>query len=347
MHDTSYTIHDTPEVVARVENDLARIRDAVQQADPRLRSLVLTGGFARGEGAMVGGVPQNDYDLVAIRQVGRPRVPYPRVRAALEAELGIHVDLAPVPVWRLRFASPSIFWYEAALRHRLLWGEDLMGQVPVRRPQDLDPREGLRLLVNRAAGLLLVTDSTESHEYRIQAAKGLLAASDAVLLAQGRFSPSQRERRIQWSALQQDGAVQGALEGMDPWIDWAFAFKVDPGRCTQPDPMQAWSTASRAILAAVPVALESAGLGSLAEYERQDGLVDRLFYFSRSKGISGARRLARHPTGRTRVATLRLLEASLDGTVHPVELRRLVAPLARADGAPLAVLAGLRGATLQ
>jgi hypothetical protein len=346
-----YTVRDTPEVVARVGRDLATVAAAVRQADPALRGLVLTGGFARGEGGVLGGVPQNDYDFVAFRGLGRPRVPYPELARRLEGELGLHVDLAPVAAWRIPWLAPSIFWYETALRGRTLAGEDLLPRVRVRSPKDLDPAEGLRLLVNRAAGLLLVTEDADPHAWRIQASKGLLAALDAHLLAAGAFAPTQVERWGRLQELRTSGHGPAAVEAVRGWMEWAFRFKVDPGRAPSADATDAWAAARQAILQAVPVALRHAGLPSLDAYATREApggrLVDRAVYWRRSAGVPEARRLAAHPTGRVRVATLRLLEESPDGRVDPGRAKAAFAPLARAVGEPLRLLDGLRKATLQ
>src|SRR5688500_13331781 len=100
----TYTTHDTPEVVRRIEGDIQHVLATVRAADPKLRSLVLTGGFARGEGALLEGAPQNDYDFVAVRSFGRPKRPYAEIRQRLEKDLGLHVDLATISRWRLRRA---------------------------------------------------------------------------------------------------------------------------------------------------------------------------------------------------------------------------------------------------
>lgn len=342
-----YTVRDTPEVVARIERDLAAVVEATRAADPALRSLVLTGGFARGEGAVLGDAPQNDYDFVAVRGIGRPREAYADVAARLERRLGLHVDLAPVAAWRLPFAARSIFWYETALRGRVLWGEDLLGRIPVRAAADLDPAEGLRLLVNRAAGLLLVTPSPDPHAHRIQAAKGLLAALDAHLLAMGSFAPSQRERWDLLARLREEAAEPRPLQQARPWLDWAFRFKTDPSRAPPRDAGEAWKAARRAILQAVPAALAHAGLPSLEAYARRDGLVDRAVYWRRSASLPEARRLAAHPTGRVRVATLRLLAGTPDGRVDAGRAAEALRPVAREAPDPVQLLDRLRRATLQ
>lgn len=342
-----YTRHDTPRTVARIERDLGLVRETVRRGDPRLRALVLTGGFARGEGTVLGGRPQNDYDLVAVRGIGPPRASYARMQDRLERRLGLHLDLCPVPAWRLRWAAPTIFWYETALRGRVLWGEDVLPRIPVRTPEDLDPTEGLRMLVNRAAGLLLATRSRDALHRRIQAAKALLAAADVHLLADGRFAPSQHERWERLRDLPAHTAAARAAAAMQPWLGWAYGFKVECDRTRPPDPGEAWRAAAEAVLGAVPAALRHAGLASLDDYARQDTLPGRLVYQARVGRVPGARRLVAHPTGRLRVATLRLLEASLGGEVPPEAARRWLGPLAAVGNEPMGLLDALRKATLQ
>ncbi|MEA3137785.1 MAG: hypothetical protein QOC71_2066 [Thermoplasmata archaeon] len=348
----AYTVDDNPANLARIEGDLARVLEVVRQGDPGLRSLVLTGGFARGVGAMMGGAPQNDYDFVAFRGLRRPRVPYAAMAGHLEDELGLHIDLAPVAAARIPLLASSIFWYETALRGRVLWGEDLLARIHARSPDDLDPAEGLRLLVNRAAGLLLVTarpidEAGAPHAYRIQASKGLLAALDAHLLALGHFAPSQTERWQAVQALLGTGLLPAELERGFAWSEWAFRFKVDPSNAPPRDAREAWAAARLAILAAVPAALRHAGLPDLDSYARRDRLLDRAVYWHRSAGIPQARRLAAHPTGQVRVATLRLLAGSADGHVRPEAAQACLEPVARSASEPLRLLDGLRRATLQ
>jgi hypothetical protein len=347
MPETRYTVRDEPEVVARIEADLRRVVERVTQGDPHLRSLVLTGGFGRGEGAVLAGQPQNDYDFVAFRRSGRPDDDYGEMRAELEAELGLHVDLAPVPLWRLPWVPRSIFWYETALRGRTLWGRELLERVPVREPGSIHRAEGLRLLVNRAAGLLLATLEPEEHLFRIQAAKGLLAAFDAHLLARGLFPPSQRERWAHVHALKEAPLPASSAMAWD-WLDWAFRFKVDPERAPHRPGLAAWRSARRAILDAVPVALAHARLDSLESYAASDGWVDRMFYAQRAPAVPGAPRFHRHPTGAVRLATIRMLEDAEEAVVPLAAAERHMGRIVRLNGGhPLQVLAALRGATLQ
>jgi hypothetical protein len=341
-----YTAKDTPEVVRRVERDLGLVLREARAADPGLRALVLTGGFARGEGSVRGGVPQNDYDLVALRSARPPGESYGALRARLEPRLGLHLDLQPVWVGRLRWTRPSIFWYETALRGRVLWGDaSLLGRIPTRRPGSIDASEGLRLLVNRAAGLLLAEPRADPDELRIQASKGLLAALDAHLLAAGAFAPSQVERWALYEALARAGRAPAALQARHDWLAWGFGFKVLPDEAEARNPSEAWRAAAEAILDALPAALAASGHGTLEAYARADSAASNLLYFARAGRVSGARRWTPHATGRVRALTLAMLAERVHGDgAADAELAALFRkpPLGRVEA-----LHKLRESTLQ
>ncbi len=341
----SYTRHDTPAIVARVQDDLKKVIDAVREGDPHACAIILTGGFARGEGAVLDGQPQNDYDLIVVHDWGRPKTPYPQIIQELEEELGLHIDLARVARARLPYVAPTIFWYETALRGRLIWGDEVLHLIPTRPLAKIRRNEGLRLLSNRAAGLLLFMDGS-AEERRLQASKALLAVLDARMLAAGEFPPSQTERWQAFLKAKAQGESGSALDAMEAWIAWAYAYKTDPGSVHGLDADTVWRVAATAILAAVPVALAHAGLPSLEAYGKQDGWVSRLHYVRNAGKVPGANRFAPHPTGTVRLATIHLLEAALRGDeLREEELASMVRTSDQRSS--LQLLEELRGATLQ
>lgn len=343
----AYTTRDTPDLVRRIDSDLAHVVDTVRQADPHLRCLILTGGFARGEGMTRAGVPQNDYDFVAVRRPGRPREPYAKLAARLHTQLGLHIDLAPVPAWRLRWSPRTIFWYETLLRGRVLWGEALLTGMRAPRVEALHRGEALRLLGNRAAGLLLVTSSHDEHAVRIQAAKALLAALDVHLLAARRFAPSQTERWQAFQALLAATTAPPELAREARLLAWAYHYKTNPDQAVALAGQDAWREARRVLLAALPLALRLAGRTSLGRHGTGDALPDRIVYALRSHQVPGARRWLWNPTGRVRAATLRLLEATPDGRVQAAQARLCLAGIAATGPDALRTLAALRAATRQ
>lgn len=347
MKATSYTTHDTPDLVQRIESDLAIVLDTLRAGDPYLRALILTGGFARGEGMTLDGAPQNDYDFVAVRGLGMPHVPYDDIRQRLEARLGLHIDLATVQAWRLRWTAPTVFWYETARRGRVLWGDQVLHRIPQRQPSQLAANEGLRLLANRAAGLLLATAMNDAHAIRIQAAKAILAALDAHLLAAGKFAPSQTERMALVEHLRPCGVLRVKHDERAAWWLWAYQYKINPASAPARDANQAWQAARAAILEALPTALHRAGNRSLAQHGRSDRLIDRIVYARQSSCIDGARRFLLHPSSGVRVATLRLLQATPQRHLDGGTARRCLARFARNPSNPLHLLERLRAATLQ
>lgn len=335
-----FTTSDSPALTQRIQRDLDLVVARVREADPHLRALVLTGGFARGEGAVRGGEPQNDYDLVAVRGMGRPKTPYTTIRAGLEEALRIHIDLAPVAAMRIPWVPASIFWYETALRGRVLWGDDdTLQRVRIRRPLQIDRREGMRLLVNRAAGLVFATEQDDDGR-RLQSSKALLGVMDAWMLSQGVFPPTHAERCQAFQALLDNDAVPGRLAALSPWFEWAFKFKTQPDKARRKDGSQAWETAANAVLDAVPDALAHAGVQDLDAYGRQDSIIDHLHYL---RSVTRGAKPLRHPTSRVRVATLRMLKSCLDSR----DAGPWLADLAGRGADPLPALESLRTATLQ
>ena len=165
------------------------------------------------------------------------------------------------------------------------------------------------------------------------------------IFARNVFPPTQRERCELLVEMFKNGDPPREI---DPaWLAWALRFKVDPGNAEPRDDTEAWQHAAQAILQAVPLALRTAGLSSLDEYARRDGLIDHLVYYKRSMGVPGAKSLILHPTGRVRVGTLRLLEASVEGRIDAEAAQRAFARVTRRVGEPVRTLHALRTATLQ
>lgn len=195
----AFTEHDTPALRRRIEGDLARIAQRAAGADPALVALVLTGAFSRGEGTARRDAPVNDYDLVAIRATPGGADVYETIAAQLTRELGIHVDLLPVLQRRLPFVGRKLFWLDLRLGGRVIAGDpralDGLRAFP---PGEISHAEIARLLGNRAAGMLLSIpargEAPDPDQRDLQATKAVIAAMDAILLREGRYATTLRDR---------------------------------------------------------------------------------------------------------------------------------------------------------
>lgn len=262
---------------------------------------MLTGGFSRGEGTVRGGRPVNDYDLVAVRS--RPgSSPVAREVERLGDGLGLHVDYMDVWRPRLRYVAPKLFWFDVRHGGRVLWGDEtVLDDVPPFVPGDLPADEGLRLLANRAAGLVLARGRSDD-VVDVQAAKALLAVAEARLVVAGRYATTVAERLLRFRRLAaEDEAAALAL----PWVERATAFKLDPDE----SPLQAgeaWSAARVHLLAALPAVAAATPGGTVEAWLSHGTLQEALWYATRCGGTGFDMFVAR-PTAEARRVALALL----------------------------------------
>jgi len=315
--DFPFTATDTPSLRARIEADLRQIVEGVRAADPAARAVILTGGFARGEGSAWGEAPLNDYDLVVVRAspLPRPRL-YAKLTHRLEEKLGLHVDLLPVWQGRLARVEPKIFWYETRGWGRVLWGPPdlLITALPPMRAEELPLEEGVRLLYNRAAGLLLAYPGPgkpfEPQLTLIQASKACLAAGEALLVSEGKYNGSLQERLRRLQLLAQEG--NGEAQRLLPHVQWATRFKLAPETtAATTDPARAWADARQALLGTLVHVLAKAGYRDPEDYgARAPAYVTDAFVYATRSLRAGAWSFHRRPSLAARCLTHRLLLAA-------------------------------------
>jgi hypothetical protein len=155
------------EVEDQVERDLtravARCRAFYGKA---LAGLYLGGGYGRGEGGLrrvgAGWAPENDYDLFALVRGGGLEARLWRQRTArrlipaLQQGQPMEYEVGVLGVRSLARQVPTQMLHDLRQGHLCLWGDpEALLELPCDDPAELPPSEGLRLLVNRGALLLL------------------------------------------------------------------------------------------------------------------------------------------------------------------------------------------------
>ncbi|MCB1734817.1 MAG: hypothetical protein H6981_07670 [Gammaproteobacteria bacterium] len=207
-----YTLDGDEAVEDRIDKDQKIIAKAVVAAVPpaHFRALVLMGGYGRGEGGftLIDGqpAPYNDYDYfivvadmdkTAIRDLA-PRLA--RIGKDLESEVGVEVDFAFLQAEKLPQAEYSLMHAEMIWGHRVVAGDcDVLKPMPAMPFATLPLGEFTRLMLNRGSLLLInaqqlregeITDPALRERFVKYMFKALLACTDAVLAAEGRFHPS-------------------------------------------------------------------------------------------------------------------------------------------------------------
>jgi len=199
-----------------LEEDLQTLAQFLRQcsAPHGFVSLLLAGSLAQGEGSLLltptGPRLFNDIDLVLVTE---HRVP-PGMTLAWEREatrlvapdslydgdrlspLGLHVDLAVLPRWRLRRLPCTLFNFDFQSA-RVLAGADLLPEMPRFRPDEIPAREALVLLGNRCLSLCESAGPPEADTalwMYYHALKAVIDAGAALMILSGRHCTSQRER---------------------------------------------------------------------------------------------------------------------------------------------------------
>jgi hypothetical protein len=234
-----------------LERTCGRIVSGIRGLIPahKLQAVILGGGYGRGEGGVLrsGGAdrPYNDLEFyVAVS--GNRHLNEIRYQRPLEVlgEILTHladaeVEFKVTSLAQMAARPVSMFSYDLAAGHRLLWGgapAELEADWRHHRcPENIPQAEATRLLMNRCSGLLFARvqlrrepfTATAADFVRRNVAKAQLACGDALLTAHGRYhwSCTERHRRLE----------ELAMERRSAWYDAALRhhaagveFKLHP-----------------------------------------------------------------------------------------------------------------------
>jgi hypothetical protein len=235
---------------------LISIADEVELALERnLVSLVLGGGYGRGEGGVVLSdgkeMPYNDLDFTLI-VTRKFRLPWERLRdigSAFGRRLKIHVDFSrPLTIQDVEHWPSWLMWYDLLNGHVILKGPQdfLTRHAPPSLKKPLPVIEGTRLLLNRGAGLLWalriirgIENSPDEDFVRRNFYKCALALGDALLIAYKRYNTKYAGRDELLMDLERDERTVDALQLRALYTE-ALRFKfrpdhVSPGPKTEED----------------------------------------------------------------------------------------------------------------
>jgi hypothetical protein len=230
----------------RIEQDLGFLTDEVRRLVPsrQLAALVLGGGYGRGDGGVrmtpKGPAPYNDYDFFAVLRDGSTRQRRSLCRAVAqrrgdwEAAVDLEVEVAVCTLAGLRRSPLTLRLFDLAGGHRVLWGDDSIGEVFERfRGRALSLVEGARLLVNRGS-LLAYCKRAPAPRHELPEAevsrlirylhKAILACGDVVLMRSGRYVTDSDERVARLRRT--EGPSSSVMELLPSW----YAYVVDSRR---------------------------------------------------------------------------------------------------------------------
>jgi hypothetical protein len=252
-----YTLDGDRDLESHLELTCARIVSAIRGLVPgrKLESVLLGGGYGRGEGGVLAGPdghhPYNDLEFyVAIRGNRHLNEVLYHRRLEVMAEIlthlaGVEVEFKITSLAEMAAKPVSMFSYDLASGHRVLWPHESPGTEAFAARHasaaDIPLSEATRLLMNRCSGLLLAREkldkgtltAADADFVRRNIAKAQLACGDALLVAQGLYHWSCRRRHRRLKAL------AGYTE--DPFLDDVLRshasgvqFKLHPETTAEP-----------------------------------------------------------------------------------------------------------------
>jgi len=250
------------------------VKELVDQV-PGIQSVLLGGGFGRGEGSVEildsEPVPVNDFELFVITDQKVDEATVNKVASAATAALPVsrkkghsfatfdrdvfsdtlYVDLKILTRQDLSSLLPMIRYYELKHASTVLWGEDVTVLIPDHSIEDLPLAEGLRVLLNRLSLVLLYFDTdflgrsldmSESRALQYLAGKSITDIPTALLLLSGDFVPSYEKRAQIFATIYEQKFPELAKKYPDlaSNVLQAAEFKLKPSFSIQKEPAQLW-----------------------------------------------------------------------------------------------------------
>ncbi|MFX1311075.1 MAG: hypothetical protein ACFFHD_00470 [Promethearchaeota archaeon] len=206
--DIDFTIYENNRINNYILKDIDKIKKLILKIIPKTLTILLVGGFGRGEGSFFikdGEYhPINDYDfIVIVKTINRKKkIKLAQISKFLANYLKIDfVDIILVSLNQLKKPNfqRTIFYYESLNGHLIIFDRINIEEKLIKINFSLIKSSEIhKLLFNRALCLLearnrylknrVTEDNHEDYQYLIrQTSKAIIACSDTILLINGNF----------------------------------------------------------------------------------------------------------------------------------------------------------------
>ncbi len=169
-----YTAYNQPWVDEQIKRQLDLAVDIIEKRIKNISSIILVGGFGRGEGSVKleneKMIPLNDYDIYVVLKDNfkisesenqeltkeiEEKAETSGFSLYEKSEKSFYFDIRFLNLNQLTKLSPFIKYYEMKHASYVLFGEDIRNLIPDYKPQDLPVSEGLRFILNRLSSISL------------------------------------------------------------------------------------------------------------------------------------------------------------------------------------------------
>jgi hypothetical protein len=213
-----------------------------------LRSIILVGGYGRGEGSVLNGEVFNDFDIYVVtdKKVNDKICEDVGMEASKAINKGgkefietdgrgydvkefFHVDVRNIRYKKLKKLKKLTRTFELKYGSSVLYGNDVRNEINI--DEELPVSEGWRHMINKSCHLLLAMDprrlkgNFEKDEDKIAAyyaIKSIMACGESLLLLKKRFKASYKEKNELFKELYKD-----ELPGLVKKVDYATKLKLN------------------------------------------------------------------------------------------------------------------------
>tara|TARA_B100000745_G_scaffold299835_1_gene251694 strand:- start:460 stop:1605 length:1146 start_codon:yes stop_codon:yes gene_type:complete len=205
---TKFTIHDNQDIYHRISSDLDLITQIILNKFTNIESIVLAGGFGRGEGSVLivdnDIQPINDYDIYIITKNNSEIVDLEDLRNSFLKRVQIRqVDIELIQAKKLKYLKPTMANYDLKYASYVFYGnKKILESIPLIDSSKLSLREGRTPLLLYLISILQaypgekdsqITDNEKFWIYQ-QISKSILGWSSALLILHGKYHSSYIER---------------------------------------------------------------------------------------------------------------------------------------------------------
>ena len=205
---SKFTIHDTQNIDDRITFDLDLITQIILNQFTNVESIILAGGFGRGEGSVLivnnDIQPINDYDIYIITKNNSKIVDLENLRNSILKRIQIRqVDIELIQAKKLKYLKPTMANYDLKYASYVFYGnKKILESIPFIDSSKLSLREGRTPLLLYLISILQsypgekdsqITDNEKFWIYQ-QISKSILGWSSALLILHGKYHSSYIER---------------------------------------------------------------------------------------------------------------------------------------------------------
>jgi hypothetical protein len=270
-----YTVSETGD--KKIESDMKIICKEILDRVKGVRSMILTGGFSRGEGAIkIEGdkiFPYNDYDIQIIgdnpinkKEIDKISIEvseklgykgiinfYPFKKENQKMKNNFYVDLKADSFKNLKKMLPRIRTYELKNNSMILYGEDLRNLIPNYKIEEIPLSEGAKLLLDRMSQMIEYYSMEKKHDeeflmYIIQQAYA--ACCTALLLLSKKYQIGyKKSMEILKETYKVDfPTLYERIPNLSEKIEQFNTWKLNPKKILDLDAKEEWFIAKENIL---------------------------------------------------------------------------------------------------